>query len=69
MNSFLNSSFFLSVIDFCESEPCENEAYCESILGNFTCRCPMMLQGRYCQLQNKGKFKHNHSYRYHVKEM
>src|SRR6218665_130726 len=41
--------FLLTVINYCDSSPCENGGSCESIVNGYICQCQPAYTGDNCQ--------------------
>ena len=41
---------FISDIDDCESNPCQNGATCQDGIGLYSCSCPTGYEGDQCQI-------------------
>ena len=46
--------FYLSDINECDSDPCQNNGHCNNMPGSYQCACPSGYLGTNCQ---SGKFK------------
>ena len=45
--------FYLSDINECDSDPCQNNGHCNNLPGSYQCACPSGYLGTNCQ---SGKF-------------
>ena len=41
--------FFVSVVDSCLSNPCQNGGTCQATDGGFSCKCTDDRSGRFCE--------------------
>ena len=42
-------AFYISEIDHCDENPCENDGICESGVDGFTCSCKVPFHGQSCE--------------------
>ena len=45
----INFTFYLTDIDECSSNPCQNEGTCYDMLNQYTCTCEQGFTGTNCE--------------------
>ena len=49
--SGITGTFCETIIDQCQSQPCENNGTCKSLIDKYVCMCPNGFMGSNCQIE------------------